>query len=85
MPDAYMARQMIIITGQATYATAALARVGAATEINNLNLGTLATLAAEFKATATLIIQTRNTFSNAVNSAIISDDLGNPWIDWRLA
>jgi len=74
---------IIGLMGQATYTTTAQARAGAETEINSLEFGQLATLTPEYVAMATVIWQTADSYSNAVQSRIRSTDTGDDYIDWR--
>jgi len=70
-----------VVMGQASYSTTALARRGAITELARLKLDGLPS--AEFRAVATFLIETKNTFSNAVKSRIVALDTGDSHIDWR--
>jgi hypothetical protein len=73
--------RLIAIQGQAQYATLALARNGANTEINNLITGDLPL--AEILPVATVIFQTANSYTNAVNARIRLTDTGDDYVDWR--
>ncbi len=74
---------IFIIMGQAEYATRNLARQGATTELLNLSVGGLSTLAAEWHPVATFIIQTKSSYANAVKSRVRSTDTGDDYVDWR--
>ena len=69
------------IMGQAVYTTKRKARKGANTEI--ANLVSLGLPTAEFVPLATVIVQTRNTYSNSGKQRIVSTDDGDPFVDWR--
>jgi len=73
----------IAIQGQAQYATKALAREGAETEINNLVFGSLPLQ--EIVPVGAVIFKTSSApdYANAVKSAIISTDAGDNYVDWR--
>ena len=73
----------IAIMGQAEYGTAKAARIGATTEINSLLLGALPSK--EMKAIATVIFQTKDTYTNDVNARVVQTDEGDNYVDWRLA
>jgi hypothetical protein len=75
---------VIVIMGQAEYSTLNEAREGALVELKALSFGNLASLSPEFLPLATVIWETRNTYSNAVKSRIRSAD-GADYIDWRSA
>ena len=70
-----------VVMGQAVYSTASTARRGAITELAKLKLTGLPS--AEFRAIATLLIETRNTFTNTVKSRIVALDTGDSKLDWR--
>lgn len=74
---------VIFVQGQNEYANLSRAREGAEAELANLVLVGLPT--AEFVAIATVIFQTRNTYSNAVEARIRSTDQGDDYIDWRFS
>jgi len=74
---------IVYVVGQNEYATKAAARTGAETELNTLLLGDLAAAFQEFIPIATLIYQTRDSYSNAVQSRIVSTEEGDDYIDWR--
>ena len=76
-----LTRKFGIIQGQDTYANRGAARDGVLTEINTLILEGLPT--AEWKFLGSIIFQTRNTYSNAVKSRIISTEDGDDYIDLR--
>ena len=73
----------IAIQGQAQYATKALARIGAETEINTLVYGTLPL--PETVPIGTVIFQTSTApaFANAVKATTISTGAGDNYVDWR--
>jgi hypothetical protein len=72
---------VIAIIGNAEYQLLAQARVAASEEISTLL--TTGLPFPEFRAIATFINQTRDTYSNAVKSRIVSVDTGVEYIDWR--
>ncbi len=72
----------LAIVGQNIYATRALARTGALSEISSLQFGSLPS--AEFKAVATFIMQTSNGYANAVKSRIRTTEDGEDYVDWRV-
>jgi hypothetical protein len=74
---------IVSIMGQNTYDTNTLARLGAADELQSLQLGGMPFV--EFVALATVIIEGDTTFTNDVNAQIISTDGGDDYIDWRYA
>lgn len=67
--------------GQNEYSTATLARAGALTEANNLQLNILPF--SEFKLLYTVIVQTSNSFANASKSKIVEVESGVVAVDWR--
>ena len=71
------------IVGQAEYATVALARAGAEVELTNLQVGPLDVLSPEYLPIATVIFETKTTYSNAVKSRTRTTDTGADYIDWR--
>jgi len=73
----------IAIMGQTIYLTGAAARIGATTEINSLLLGALP--AKEMKAIATVIFQTKDTYTNDVKAKVVQTDEGDDYVDWRTA
>lgn len=73
--------RLIAVQGQAQYATLALARTGADTEIFNLITGDLPMQ--ELVPVATVIFQTADAYTNGVNARIRSTDTGDDYIDWR--
>lgn len=73
------------VMGQNTYSTLANAQSGANREWQSLNLGQLAVLIPECVIIATFIVQTANTYSNAVKSRIRATDAGAGYVDWRRA
>jgi len=70
----------ISVMGQNDYATLGAARTGAATEIASL-ISVL--LLVEMIPIATVIYQTRNSYTNTVKARIRSTDDGADYIDWR--
>ncbi len=78
--DAGANYKYIAIQGQATYATKALARAGAETEISSLAYGSLPL--PEIIRVGTVIVQSGN-FANAVKSRTVSTDAGDNYVDWR--
>jgi hypothetical protein len=72
---------LIAIMGNNQYQQVADARLAASTEIATLLTQGLPF--PEFRAIATFINKTSNTYSNAVKSAILSVDTGVSYIDWR--
>ncbi len=71
----------IAVQGQAEYNTLNLAREGALEEINNLVLTGISVV--EFSPLGTIIYQTSNGYSNDVQARIRTNDLGEPYVDWR--
>jgi hypothetical protein len=74
---------VISIMGQAQYTTTNLARAGATTELYGLAMGVLASLTPEFIPIATLILEGRTSFTNAVNARFIQPETGVDYVDWR--
>lgn len=72
----------IAIQGQAKYTSTRKAREGANVELAALNLAGLPS--PEFKPLFTLIFQTADNYSNAVQSRVISTDTGADAVDHRL-
>ena len=75
--------QYISVMGQEQYTTAGNARAGAESEINSLVTDGLPF--AEFVPIATVIYQTRDTFSNAVKAYVRTTDTGESHVDWRFS
>jgi hypothetical protein len=71
------------IMGQDTYATKSAAREGASVEIANLAYGGLSDLTPEFVPIATVIWETKTTFSNTPQCRVVSTDAGLDYVDWR--
>lgn len=71
----------LAIMGQGDYTTINAARLGAETELFDLDFGSLPSV--ELFPVATMIFQTSSTYSNAVASRLRSTDLGDDYIDWR--
>ena len=74
---------VIAIMGQDEYDSKRAARAGAEVEMQSLLLGDLATLLPEFVPMATVIFETQDSYSNAVQSRVVSTDEGDDYIDWR--
>lgn len=74
---------MVWIVGQNAYATLADARTGADTEVTSLAFGQLDSLTKEWVAIATFVVQTQNTYMNAVKSRIRTLADGAQYVDWR--
>jgi len=74
-----MDNPMIVIMGQTEYTNAGNARDGALTEIHSLLTNDL--LLPETRPIATIIYQTRDTYTNPVQARIISTDAGDDFID----
>jgi len=70
-----------LIVGQTDYTTIGNARTGASSELFNLSVSGLPVV--EYKAVATFIMQTSNSYGNAVQSRVRTTDLGDDYIDWR--
>jgi len=77
------AEPMVLIMGQDTYLTRGQAQAGALVELESLNAGAVAALSPEFIPVATFIIKTADSYTNAVQSQIITTDDGGDYIDWR--
>lgn len=75
-------RRVISFMGQAQYATVALARTGALTEI--INLQQIGVIPEEIKSIATFVYETNNTYTNAVKSRIRSYSATENFLDWRV-
>lgn len=78
-----VAEPIIAIQGQVEYSTIISARTGATTEINSLQLGQLAGLAAEHTELGTIILQTNGGYANTPNCQIRTTDLGADYVDFR--
>ena len=74
-------KPMISIMGQNIYSTKSTARTGAEVEVKSLVLNN--TIFPEFRPIATLIFQTKDSYSNAVQARIRTTDDGEPYVDWR--
>lgn len=73
--------QQIAIIGQTEYSTSTLARAGASTEISNV----LTRFPfQEIVPVATVIFQTKDSYTNSINARIISTDSGDDYINWLL-
>ena len=75
------AAPIIIVMGENEYATKTLAREGAVTELNDITTAGLGFQ--EFVPIATILFQTKDTYSNTVKSQIVSTDAGEDFVDWR--
>jgi len=74
-------KPMIAIVGQAVYTTKRAARTGAGTEIRELILNDI--LFPEIRPIATVIFQTRDSYTNAMKARIVTTADGDDYIDWR--
>jgi len=72
---------IISIMGQSQYDTKNAARDGA--EVEMINLTVNRSLAPEMLPIATIIMQTKSSYTNDVNARAISTDSGDDYIDWR--
>jgi len=72
-------KKWMIVMGQSSYNTLVAARAAANTEL----VGITGLPVVEFKAVATIVLQTSNTYTNAVKSRIRTSDTGEDYIDWR--
>lgn len=72
---------MVVVEGQATYGTAALATTGATTEINNIRTAGL--FSAEYKPLYTMLVQTTTAGTNLPHATLIAPSTGGQFIDWR--
>ena len=72
---------VISLMGQNEYTTVANARDGANSEIGEIGVLPYE----EFIPLASVIFQTKDSYSNTVNSRIISTDAGEDYVDWRTA
>ena len=75
--------QNIAIMGQAVYINIIAAREGANVEINNLVTSGLPFK--EYIPIASVIFQTSDSYSNAVEARVRTTDLGADYVDWRLS
>lgn len=71
------------IIGQNQYSTISSARSGATTELNNLSFGQLSNLITEARPIGTIILETSNTYSNAVKSRTRTTDTAENYVDFR--
>lgn len=76
-------KSIIGIQGQNYYSTISNARLGATIEIENLRL--LGLPAVEYVPIATIILQTKEAFTNTYKAIIVSTDLNENYIDWRFS
>ena len=74
---------IIGVQGQETYTTKANARSGALTEINRLLVSEV--IKTYYTPLATVIFKTSNGDANVPKASIVSDELGNDYIDLRLS
>ena len=72
------------VLGQNTYANRGDARAGAEVELNEISLGDLTVLTPEAAPLATLIIETRNSYSNPVKSRFRSTEDGGEYVNWLI-
>ncbi len=72
---------IVVICGQAQYQLVADARLAAKTELNTIITTGLPIL--EYRAVATFIYKTSNSYSNAMKAILVSVDTGIPFYDWR--
>jgi hypothetical protein len=72
---------MIGVVGQNEYSTISDARAGATTELGQISGENFPS--AEYKLIATVIYQTKTTYTNSVKGIIVSTDEGADYIDWR--
>jgi len=76
-------KPMIAIVGQDTHATIPAARDAAETEIRSLILND--TLFPEFRAIASFIFQTSDSYGNTMNAKIVEVNVGgDDYVDWRV-
>lgn len=71
----------IATIGQTEYATKKAAQEGALTEI--INILSVANVSPELKPLASVIFQTKNTYTNSVKAIIVSTDEGDDYVDFR--
>lgn len=74
---------MVSICGQNSYNSLKNAHLGAQTEISELSFGGLQSATQEFIPVATVLFETKNTYTNSVKSRIITTEDGSDYIDWR--
>jgi len=74
---------VIGLVGQGEYATVALAREGATSELTSLTFGDIESLSPEFVPIATIIWEHKSSYSNAVSARSRRTDGGDDYIDWR--
>jgi len=74
-------KEVMVVMGQAEYATIVAARAGANTEIYNLRV---ALALPEIVPLYTFIFETKDSFSNDVKAVIRTDGDGNEYTDWRI-
>ena len=72
---------IMAVLGQATYATLQAARAGATTELYELSTEGLPM--PEFRWICSVIYQTDNSYTNAVQARIVTTDEGDDYVDWR--
>lgn len=74
-------KRVLTFMGQAQYATKALAEAAAKTEINAIQIAGI--VPQEMKSLATIILEVKTAYTNAVNARIVSTDTGANYVDWR--
>lgn len=72
---------VIAIQGENEYATKADAETGATTELSNIQTNGLPE--EEYTALATLLYQTKDTFTNDVKAILVTNEDGDDYTDWR--
>jgi hypothetical protein len=70
-----------VVMGQAEYATLNAAQTGATTEAGTLSVGGIAFT--EWRLIGTIIYQTQDSYTNAVNARIVATGDGASYVDWR--
>lgn len=76
-------KKWMLVVGRAEYATIALARAAALTEVKSIVVHSDPLPLPEHLEIATFVIQTSNTYTNASKSRFVSADVGVPFVDWR--
>jgi hypothetical protein len=74
-------KRVVALVGQTMYTKVADARTGAFIEINNVSM--VGIIPQEVKAIATFILETRDTYLNAVKARIRTISTGVYYVDWR--
>ena len=72
--------QLIVIQGENEYVSKNAARLGATTEIDDLDTAGLPM--AEFLPLGTFIIEYRSSYTNTYSSRFVSTDLGDDYVSW---